>query len=90
MEGTADMEQTIINAILAGFGAAASFILKVIWEGHRELQEQDSRMNAEIQAVKLMMANSYIKKEDFDKAVAALFDQLRRIEDKLDNKEDKA
>jgi hypothetical protein len=27
------LDQTLINYLMAGFGAAISFILKVIWEG---------------------------------------------------------
>lgn len=83
------MEQSLINYIFAALGAAASFILKVIWDGLRELQKSDIAINAEVARVKLLMADSYIKKIDFDRLAQAIFTKLDRIEDKVDNKADK-
>ena len=83
------IEQPIINAIFAGLGAAIAFILRIIWEGLRDLQRTDIELGAQIGAVKLLMAECYIRKEDFDKMAGALFSQLRRIEDKLDHKVDR-
>jgi len=83
------MDQTIINAIFTALGAALAFILRVIWEGLRELQIADTKLTAEIGTVRLMMADSYIKKEDFDKLASALFAKLDKIETKLDHKADK-
>ena len=83
------IDQTIINGVFAGLGAVLSFILRIIWEGIRELQKADSNLSAEVGAVKLLMADSYIKKADFEKLTTDIFSYLRRIEDKLDHKADK-
>lgn len=83
------LDQTIINAVFAGLGAVLAFILRIIWEGLRDLQRADTELSAEVGAVKLLMADSYIKKADFDKLTSDLFSYLRRIEDKLDHKADK-
>ena len=42
------MDQTIINAIIGGFGAALAFILKVVWEGLRELQKADVELASKL------------------------------------------
>ncbi|MFZ4537160.1 hypothetical protein [Propionivibrio sp.] len=83
------MDQTIINAIIAGSGAAFAFILKIIWEGLRELQKADVELAAQVHAVRLMMADSYIKKDDFERMTSAIFVKLDKIENKLDAKADK-
>lgn len=83
------MEQTLINAVFAGLGAVLSFVLKIIWDGLRDLQKADIDLATQVSAVKLMMADSYIKKEDFERLSNAIFNKLDRIEGKLDGKQDK-
>ena len=79
-----------MNMIIAGLLSAISFILKVIWDGLRELQKADVELTGQIGRVRLMMSDSYIKKEDFDRMANALFAKLDKIENKLDGKADKA
>ena len=83
------MDQMFVNMVLTGLLAALSFILKVIWDGLRELQRADVELTGQIAMVRLMMADSYIKKEDFDRMANALFAKLDKIENKLDGKADK-
>lgn len=83
------MEQLIINAAFGGLAAVLSFLLKVVWDGLRDLQKADIELATQIASVKLMMSDTYIKKEDFDRMTAALFNKLDRIELKLDTKADK-
>ena len=88
------MDQTLINWILAGIGTgvstAISFILKVVWEGLRELQRADIALASKVSELQLTVAGQYIRKEDLDKVVTALFTKLDRMEDKLDGKMDRA
>ena len=94
------LDQTLINYLMAGFGAAISFILKVIWEGLRELQKCDLDITSKISQIQLLVAGEYVKKEDlerstnmqreyFEKSLTALFAKLDKIENKLDGKMDK-
>ena len=87
------MDQTLINWILAGVGTgistAISFILKVVWEGLRELQKADIALTSKISELQLTVAGQYIRREDLDKVVDALFKKLDRMEDKLDGKMDR-
>ena len=78
-----------MNMIIAGLLSAISFILKVVWDGLRELQKADVELTGQIGRVRLMMSDSYIKKEDFDRMANALFAKLDKIENKLDGKADK-
>jgi hypothetical protein len=94
------LDQTLINYLMAGFGAAISFILKVIWEGLRELQKCDLDITSKISQIQLLVAGEYVKKEDlerstnmqreyFEKSLTALFAKLDKIENKLDGKMDR-
>ena len=83
------MSQTMINAIIGGFAAAVAFILRVIWEGLRELQKADVDLTAKISEIQLLVAGSYVKKDELDGVIKALFLKLDKIEDKLDKKADR-
>ena len=83
------MSQTMINAIIGGFAAAVAFILRVIWEGLRELQRADVDLTAKISEIQLLVAGSYVRKDELDGVIKALFTKLDKIEDKLDKKVDR-
>ena len=83
------MDQTIINAIIGGFGAALAFILRVVWEGLRELQRADVEIATRVSEMQLLVAGNYVKKEDLESSMKALFAKLDKIEDKLDKKADR-
>ena len=83
------MDQTIINAIIGGFGAALAFILRVVWEGLRELQRADVELATRVSEMQLLVAGNYVKKEDLESSMKALFAKLDKIEDKLDKKADR-
>ena len=83
------MDQTIINAIIGGFGAALAFILRVVWDGLRELQRADVELATRVSEMQLLVAGNYVKKEDLESSVKALFAKLDKIEDKLDKKADR-
>lgn len=84
------MDQIIVNAILTGLLAAIAFTLRVMWDGFRELQKADLEQLAQISSLKVLMADAYIKKEDFDRMTSAIFSKLDKIENKLDSKVDRA
>lgn len=83
------MSQTMINAIIGGFAAAGAFLLRVIWEGLRELQKADVDLAAKISEIQLLVAGNYVKKDELDGVIKALFTKLDKIEDKLDKKVDR-
>ena len=56
----------------------------------KSLQDADERLATKVQAIEVLVAGQYIKREDFDKTVSALFTKLDRIEEKIDRKVDRA
>jgi len=83
------MDQALINWMMGGFGAAIAFILRVVWEGLRELQKADLELASRVNEVQLVVAGQYVKREDMERIQAALFAKLDRIENKLDLKMDR-
>lgn len=81
--------QTLINALIGGFSAAVAFILRVIWEGLRELQKADLELTSKVADVQLLVAGTCVKKDELDGVIKALFSKLDKIEDKLDKKVDR-
>ena len=83
------MDQALINWMMGGFGAAIAFILRVVWEGLRELQKADLELASRVNEVQLVVAGQYVKREDMERIQTALFAKLHRIENKLDLKMDR-
>lgn len=81
--------QTLFNIAggLAGF--LGGWWMKVLHESVRDLQEADKRLAEKVSGIEVLVAGNYVKRDDFDKSVQAIFHKLDRIEDKLDGKADK-
>jgi CHASE3 domain sensor protein len=83
------MDQTLVNWLLAGFGALTGFLLTAVWQAVKDLQQADNELTNKVAEIKVLVAGDYVKKDEFLKSVTALFTKLDRIEDKLDKKADK-
>lgn len=83
------MDQTIINWLLAGFGALIGFLLNAVWQAVKDLQTADTRLTAKVAEIEILVAGDYLRRDDFTHTVEALFKKLDKIEDKLDKKADK-
>ncbi len=63
--------------------------MKVLHESVRDLQTADKRLAEKVASIEVLVAGNYVKRDDFDKSMDAIFRKLDRIEDKLDGKADK-
>lgn len=88
-----DTTQLIVNCLLLGLTGAIGFIIKVHWEGLRELQQADlllrkadAELAFELSELKIVVAGKCVTRNELDKVVDALFKKLDRMEDKLDGK----
>lgn len=72
------MAQAAVNiAMILG-----GWILKTLWYAQKEMAHDLAKLREE-------MPKTYVPKDDFRDTMTALFKKLDRIEDKLDDKEDK-
>lgn len=83
------MDQTIINWLLASFGALIGFLLNAVWQAVKDLQTADKALAEKVGNIEVLVAGAYVKKDEFTQAITALFAKLDKIEDKLDKKADK-
>lgn len=81
--------QTIINGLFAIAGGLSGWVLKNVHEAVKELYTADITLSEKVHKIDLLVAGQYVRKEDMDKMVTALFTKLDRIETKLDGKADK-
>lgn len=63
--------------------------MKVMWETMKDLQTTDKEISKKVSAIELLVAGTYIRREDFEKTADTIFKKLDKIEEKLDRKADK-
>lgn len=83
------MDQVIINWLLASFGALIGFLLNAVWQAVKDLQTADKELAGKVSEIEVLVAGDYVKREEFNQTVTALFSKLDRIEDKIDKKADR-
>lgn len=76
------MSQDTINLIITISGAIVGWILRVIWESIRKLQDEMSAFQREVHT-------EYLSKDDYRQDIVEVKDILKQIFDKLDRKADK-
>lgn len=81
--------QTIFNILVGLASFLGGFILKLIWDAIKGVQEADTKMAADIASLKVMVAGQYVTRADYRADMTGIKDSLQRIEDKLDSKQDK-
>ena len=84
------MDQTIFNIAATVAGFLGGWWLKVMWDAVKDLQSADKILVEKVNSIEILVAGTYITKNDFDKIGAAIFAKLDKIEDKLDRKVDKS
>lgn len=81
--------QTIINIAIGLVGALGGWVLNNLKSSIDELRKQDSLLADKVQHIEVLVAGTYVKRDDMDKLGSALFAKLDKIEAKLDSKVDK-
>lgn len=72
------MDQTVINWLFVGFGAAIGWVVKVVWDAITELK-------ADMRQIERDLPEIYVRKDDFKVAVADIKDDFKGL--KLDMKD---
>lgn len=83
------MDQTIVNWLLAGFGALIGFLLNAVWQAVKDLQKADTTLADKVGKIEVLVAGAYVKRDEFERTIGRLFEKLDQIEMKIDKKADK-
>jgi hypothetical protein len=81
--------QTIINVAVGLCGGLGGWILNSLKQSVDELRKADTILADKVQHIEVLVAGTYVKRDDMDKLGVALFAKLDKIESKLDGKMDK-
>lgn len=81
--------QTSFNVAVGLIAFLGGWVLNSLRDSIKSLTASDSDLATKVQSIELLVAGSYVKRDDLDKLTAALFAKLDKIESKLDGKADK-
>lgn len=83
------MTQELFNIVVGGAGALGGWWLKVMWESLKDLRDQDAKLAEKVGRIEVLVAGTYVSREEFDRAINRLIDKLDHIERKIDAKADR-
>ena len=78
--------QTAFNVLLVAFSALAGWLLNNLTQSMRDLTRADANLAIKVQNIELLVAGNYIKRDEFDSKINAVFHKLDKIEEKLDRR----
>ena len=81
--------QASFNIAVGLIAFLGGWVLNSLRENIQSLQKSDSELATKVQGIELLVAGSYVKRDDLDKLTVALFAKLDKIDAKLDGKADK-
>lgn len=76
------MFQDVFNIAAGISGALGGWWLNTMWQAMRELERK-------VASIDVLVAGSYVKRDEFKQLSEVLFEKLDRIDQKLDRKVDK-
>lgn len=89
MNFTDPMAQVIFNILVTLCGLLGGYVLKLIQATLANMLREQRDLANKLQAIEVLVAGEYVRKDEFTRVADALFARFDRIESKLDNKEDR-
>ena len=84
-----DTAQSLFNIAVGVAGAVGGWWMKAIWEALRDLQSADQALAGKVSSIEVLVAGTYVTRDELSRTIIAMMGKLDRIEDKLDLKADK-
>ncbi len=76
--------QTLINILFACAGAMGGWILNNLKTSIEALQKADTTLADKVQHIEVLVAGTYVKRDDLDKVANVVHLRFDKIEEKLD------
>lgn len=76
--------QTVINILFAVAGGMGGWILNNLKSSIEALQKADTVLADKVQHIEVLVAGTYVKRDDLEKRDAAMFHKLDKLEEKID------
>lgn len=81
--------QVIINVLLGLVAFFGGIVVKGIYDSISLLQRQDADLATKVQSIEVLVAGTYVKRDEFERLAEAIFRKLDKISDILEKKADK-
>jgi hypothetical protein len=81
--------QDAFNVAIAIAGCLGGWCIRTMWDALQDLRKADRELAEKVGSIEVVVAGQYVKRDELDRSLNALFSKLDRIEDKLDGKQDK-
>jgi len=81
--------QTAFNILLSLVAFLGGWIINSVRDSVKALHSSDEQLTLKVQAIEVLVAGQYVRRDDLDRNMNAIFTKLDRIETKLDGKVDK-
>ena len=78
------MDQNFINALVAVVGVLMGWVLKVIWEGIKDLRSDGAVRDNRLTELEILVAGKYVTRDDFSIVISKLDDIRDRLALKAD------
>lgn len=82
--------QSLINILFTVAGAMGGWILNNLKASIEALQRADSVLADKVQHIEVLVAGTYVKRDDLDRVTNAMFHKLDRLDEKLDKLAEKS
>jgi peptidoglycan hydrolase CwlO-like protein len=76
--------QSLINILFTIAGAMGGWILNNLKSSIETLQKADTNLSDKVQHIEVLVAGTYVKRDDLEKINAAMFLKLDKLTDKID------
>jgi len=81
--------QVAFNIAVALVAFLGGWVLNSLRDSINTLKQTDDELATKVQHIEVLVAGSYVKRDDMDRLANALFTKLDKIEAKIDMKADK-
>lgn len=76
--------QSLINILFTVAGAMGGWILNNLKASIEALQKADTTLADKVQHIEVLVAGTYVKRDDLDRVTSAMFHKLDKLEEKID------
>jgi hypothetical protein len=78
-----NVNQDVMNIAIGVMCSIFGWLLKTVWESVKDLQCADKSLAEKVTQIELLVAGSYIKRDEIQVLHDALFRKLDKIEDRV-------
>jgi hypothetical protein len=77
--------QTLFNIIFGAFSTLAGWTLNNLYQAMKELNHADQVLATKVQAIEVLVAGTYVKRDEFEAKMEHIYNKLDKIDSKISN-----